>query len=262
MTRNNPLALVTGGSAGIGYELAAQCARNGYDVIITGAADRVYDSAARLGAATGAQVTAMQADLRTEEGVAAVWQAVVDDGRPLQIAMLNAGISIGGAGFLDTDLEAELGEIALNVTSQVRLAKPVTTHMVANHSGRILFTSSLSAWGPTPFETVYGPTRAFIYMFALGLRQELQEHGVVVTVLLPGATATEFHGRAGMQNTAYGPNDGKNDPAMVARIGYEGLMAGLDHVIGDTNPDESETRRWSVPDHVKAAEHDKNARPR
>ncbi|WNM26444.1 SDR family NAD(P)-dependent oxidoreductase [Demequina capsici] len=104
--------------------------------------------------------------------------------------------------------------------------------MADNHSGNILITSSLSALTPTPYESIYGPTRAFMYSFAQGLREEMREHGVNVTALLPGATATEFHDRAGMQNTAFGDNSRKTDPALVARLGVEALFEGEDHVVG------------------------------
>jgi hypothetical protein len=86
--------------------------------------------------------------------VEAVWKAVQDTGRPLAAAALNAGIVIGGA-FIDTALADELRMIAINATSQVHLAKRIVPGMVAAHSGRLLFTSSLSA--TTPYETVYGP---------------------------------------------------------------------------------------------------------
>ncbi|WP_081638028.1 SDR family NAD(P)-dependent oxidoreductase [Glutamicibacter mishrai] len=92
--------------------------------------------------------------------------------------------------------------------------------------------ASLSATTPTPYESIYGPTRSFMYSFAQSLREELREHGVSVTALLPGATATEFHDRAGMQQTKFGDNSWKNDPELVAKLGVEALFSGRDHVIG------------------------------
>lgn len=83
MTKERELALVTGGSAGIGFALAAECARDGYDVIITGASPRVHKASQRLSSTTGAQVTAVQSDLRTADGVDQVWAAVLDTHRPL-----------------------------------------------------------------------------------------------------------------------------------------------------------------------------------
>jgi uncharacterized protein len=160
-----------------------------------------------------------------------VWKAVQDTGRPLAAAALNAGTEIGGA-FTDTALEDELRMIAVNATSQVHVAKRIVPGMVAARSGSILFTSSLPATTQTPYETVYGPTRAFVYSFAQSLREELLGTGVTVTALLPGATDSEFRQRAGMGDTKFRDNSRKNSRALVAQKGYEALMAGRDHVIG------------------------------
>jgi short-subunit dehydrogenase len=227
---DRPLALVTGGSSGIGLELARQFAAHGFDLVIGGSSGRVDDAASSLRQA-GATVVPVKSDLATYDGVEAVWSAVQDTGRPLAAAALNAGIGIGGA-FIDTALEDELRMIAINATSQVHLAKRIVPGMVAAGSGRILFTSSLSATTPTPYETVYGPTRAFVYSFAQSLREELLGTGVTVTALLPGATDSEFHQRAGMGYTKFGDNSWKNSRVLVAQKGYEALMAGRDHVIG------------------------------
>ncbi|WP_280922556.1 SDR family NAD(P)-dependent oxidoreductase [Streptomyces iakyrus] len=119
-----------------------------------------------------------------------------ETGRPLDAAVLNAGRSIGGA-FLDTDLDDELSLLQLNMASVVHHAKHVTRHMAGNGRGRILITSSSSATLPTPCETVYGPSRAFTRMFALGLREELKEHGVSVRnadrCMCPGAGSARLH---------------------------------------------------------------------
>ena len=122
---------------------------------------------------------------------------------------------VGGA-FVDSSLDDELRMIALNVTSQVHLAKRVATAMAARGHGRIHITSSLSATTPTPYETVYAPTRAFTYSFAQSLREELRAHGVTVTALLPGATDSQFHANAGMGDTRCGDNSRKNDRRIVA----------------------------------------------
>lgn len=184
-----------------------------------------------------------------------------DTGRPLAAAALNAGIGIGGA-FIDTALEDELRMIAINATSQVHLAKRIVTAMVAARSGRILFTSSLSATTPTPYETVYGPTRAFVYSFAESLREELLGTGVTVTALLPGATDSEFHQRAGMGDTKFGDNSWKNSRELVARKGFEAMMAGRDHVIGgDRATWRAAVRNKFLPERVKAHRQAKMARP-
>jgi short-subunit dehydrogenase len=222
------LALVTGASAGIGLEIARNLAARGHDIVGVGSGARVAELATMI---DGGTVIPVQADLRTEEGVERVWAAVAELGKPLDVAALNAGRSLGGS-FLDTDIEAEKDLIALNITSQVLLAKHVVRAMAAQRHGRILITSSLSALTPTPYESIYGPTRAFMLSFAQGLREEMKEYGVTVTALLPGTTATDFHHTAGMDGTVFGSNEWKNDPALVAALGVEALFAGRDHVIG------------------------------
>jgi anti-anti-sigma factor len=110
---------------------------------------------------------------------------------------------------------------------------------------------------------IYGPTRAFVYSFAQSLRQELLDSGVTVTALLPGATATEFHERAGMGGTRFGDNSWKTDPELVARKGFDGLMAGRDHVIGgDRATWCAAVRQRILPERIKAAQFAKASRPR
>lgn len=252
------LALVTGASAGIGFQLARQLAGRGYDVVGVGASSRIYGLGERI---TGAEVIPVRADLVTAEGVDQVWAAVDRLGRQLDVACLNAGRSLGGA-FLDTDLDDELEMLALNVTGQVRLAKHVVRHMADRKAGRILITSSCSALTPTPYESIYGPTRSFMLSFAEGLREEMKEHGVGVTALLPGATATDFHHTAGMDSTKFGSNDWKNDPAIVAEQGLNALFADLDHVIGgDEATQQDAARNRTLSDPVKAAKFAESSRP-
>lgn len=254
----NKLALVTGASAGIGFEIARQLAERGHQIAGVGASDRIHELPNKL---PHTKVLPIQADLGTEDGVEHVWSQVEALGRPLDVAVLNAGKSLGGS-FLDTDLEDEKQMIALNITSQVLLAKHVVRKMADQRSGRILITTSMSALTPTPYESIYGPTRAFMFSFAQGLREEMKEYGVSVTALLPGATATDFHQTAGMGNTVFGSNDWKNDPALVARRGVDALFQGKDHVIGG----DTKTRRTALinkilPEAVKAHRFAKDSKP-
>lgn len=151
-------------------------------------------------------------------------------GRPLDAAAINAGVGVGGP-FLDNDLDRELQLIALNVTSTVALAKHVARDMAARGEGRILFTSSVVARMPAPFQAVYGASKAFVQSFGQALRNELKDTGVSVTTLLPGPTDTEFFERAGLDDTKVGQMD-KDDPAVVARQGFEALMDGEGNVMG------------------------------
>ncbi|MCJ2010996.1 SDR family NAD(P)-dependent oxidoreductase [Methylobacterium sp. J-076] len=253
MTSQRPLALVTGGSSGIGLELAKQFARNGFDVAITGSSDKVHDDAAEL-RDLGAEAYPHKADAATYEGVEGFWTFVMDLGRPVQAAALNVGIGQGGA-FVDNDLKDEFRLIA--ITGTVHLAKRVVQHMVPNGRGRILITSSVSATLPTPFETVYGPSKAFGFMFAESLREELRDTGVTVTALLLGATDSQFHKNAGMGTSAIDHGQ-KNDRTEVARQGFEALMNDVDHVVGgDTETKQQVVDNRRTPEPEKAARHAK-----
>jgi short-subunit dehydrogenase len=142
---------------------------------------------------------------------------------------LNAGVGVGGA-FTDSDLAAELRIVALNCGSTVHLAKRVVPTMVGRGQGRVLLTSSIASLAPQPFQAVYGASKAFVQSFALALREELRDTGVTVTALLPGPTDTEFFEGPGFAGTRLGETSAKDDPAQVARQGFEGLMDGEEQV--------------------------------
>lgn len=258
MTATRPLALVTGGSSGIGFELAKQFAQNGFDVVISGSSDKVEKSSQEI-KKLGVECFAYQADAATYEGVQGLWDFVVSLDRPLEAAALNVGIGQGGA-FIDNKLEDDFKLIAINITGTVHMAKRVAQHMVANGKGRILITSSISATQPTPYETVYGPSKAFGFSFAESLREELRDTGVTVTALLPGATDSDFHKNAGMGNSAIGESK-KNDKTEVARQGFEALMNDVDHIVGgDEETKQKAVENRTTPEVVKAQRHAKNAR--
>ena len=250
---HRPLAFVTGASSGIGLELALEFARNGYDVAISGSSAQIFEAATSI-EALGASAYPHRADAASAEGVDSFWQFIIELVRPVDAAALNVGIGLGGA-FIDTALEDDLRVIAINISGTVRMAKHVARHMAAQGRGRILITSSVSATLPTPFETVYGPSKAFGFMFAESLREELKEKGVSVTALLPGATDSRFHKNAGMASSAIDQGH-KNDKTLVARQGYEALMNGLDHVVGgDEETKRAVEENRVTPEPVKAARH-------
>ena len=128
------LALVTGGSSGIGFELAGVFARNGYDVVIAAEDDDVYAAADKLSGG-GATVRAVQVDLRKPENVGKLYRDATSMGRPLDAAALNSGTGRGGK-FVGGDLEADLNIVDLNVRSTVQLAKFVLTDMAERAPAR------------------------------------------------------------------------------------------------------------------------------
>lgn len=225
----HPLAVVTGASNGIGYELAKQFAQHGFDLLVTATGDSINEAALAFNQ-FGVKVETVQADLATYDGVETLYYKIQSMKRPVEAIAINAGVGVGGDFAHETDLEDELNLLNLNVVSSVHLAKRVVRDMAARGKGRILFTSSIAALMPGPFEAVYAASKAFIQSFAEGIRNELKDIGVTVTSLLPGPTDTNFFHRAGMDDTKAG-SEKKDDPAEVAKQGFEALMAGKDSII-------------------------------
>jgi short-subunit dehydrogenase len=253
------LAVVTGASSGIGLALARQLVDRGYDLVVAAEDDELHPAAEALRSG-GRQVTAVQVDLATAEGVTALYLAANEGGRPLDIVALNAGIGVGGP-FFETDLEDDLRLVDLNCRSTVHLAKLVVRDMVARGHGRILVTSSIAAKAPGPWHSTYAASKAFVHSFAEGIRHELKDTGVTVTSLMPGPTETEFFERAEMEDTEVGQEE-KDDPAEVARQGFEALMAGEQKVVGGSFKNKVQVAAGKlIPDSKKAAMHRKMAEP-
>ncbi len=255
------LAVVTGASSGIGYWLAKDLAGRGYDLVVCSAGDRLGKAVGDF-KSSGVEVYKVQADLASLKGVDSLWKAVLELGRPVDVACINAGVGVGGL-FAETDLAEELNMVNLNCTGTVHLAKYVVKHMVELNAGKILFTASIAGEMVAPREAVYAATKAFVLSFAHSLRYELRDSGVSVTALQPGPTDTDFFHRAGMDDTKVGREGKKeSEPKDVAKQGVDALMAGDDHVYSASLTTKMEGMLANVvPGTVKGAMHEKMAKP-
>ena len=221
-----PLAVVTGASSGIGFELAKLAAQNGFDLVIAADRPEIVEAAQAL-RQLGARVDEIRVDLSTVAGVDALVDLV--GGRPVDALMANAGHGLG-KGFLDEDFDQARHVVDTNITGTIYLAHRIGRQMRARDRGRILFTGSIAGLMPGSFQAVYNGTKAFVDSFAWALRNELKDTGVTVSCLLPGATETEFFHRAGLDDTKVGQAK-KDDPADVAKTGFDAMMKGEGDVV-------------------------------
>jgi uncharacterized protein len=231
MPQGRPLALVTGASTGIGFELAKLFAEDGYDLIVAADEDAIHASADKL-AACGTEVRAVQVDLRKPDDVERLYNSAIEGGRRLDAAALNAGT--GGAGpFVDRNLDDDLNIVDLNVRSTTHLAKLVLRDMARRGSGKMLFTSSVASTMPGSLQTVYNASKSFIQSFAQALQDELRDTDITVTSLMPGPTETNFFKRSDMLDTLVGRMP-KDDAGKVAKQGYVALMSGERKVVASS----------------------------
>lgn len=252
------LAIITGASTGIGFELAHLAADAGYDLIVA-ADEPLIDAAASDLRAKSVAVESVQADLATLEGVDRLLDAA--NGRQIDLLCANAGTATGGP-FLEQGVATWRHAVDTNVTGTLYLIQKVLKDMVARDDGRILVTGSIAGYIPGAFNAVYNGTKALIDNVTEALRNEIKDaKGVTLTTLMPGATDTEFFARADMLDTDVGEDPNKADPAKVARDGWDALMAGKGHVVSGWKNKAQVAAAGLVPQSVLAEQHRKMAEP-
>ena len=225
-TTSKQFAVVTGGSSGIGFFLAKQFLENDYDVLI--AADTGVDKAAAE-LQGGGRVESLTVDLSTRRGVQTLYDRIRQSGRRVDALAANAGIGLGKS-FFDQDREDWVKVVDTNVIGTLDLLHLVGRDMRGVGQGRILITSSIASQMPGTFNAVYNATKAFLQSFSFAIRNELKDSGVTVTALLPGPTETDFFERGDLGDTKVGAAE-KDDPAAVAKTGFDALMAGRGDVV-------------------------------
>jgi short-subunit dehydrogenase len=222
----NGFAVVTGASTGIGLELARCCAKDGYDLLIVADEPEINEAAEQI-KRFATNVETLEADLSTTEGVDKLYAKIGD--RPVAALLANAGRGLG-KGFLDQDFDKVRHVVDTNITGTIYLVHKIGNDMRRRGGGKILITGSIAGFMPGSFQAVYNGTKAFIDSFSEAIREELKDTRITVTCLMPGATETEFFKRADLMDTKIGQKE-KDDPAEVAKVGYEAMKSGDDSVI-------------------------------
>jgi short-subunit dehydrogenase len=256
MAIRRKLAVVTGASTGIGFELAKRCVDEGYDVLMAADEPQILDAAASL-RGSGKHVEALEVDLSTTAGVDELYEAI--KGRPVDALLANAGRGLGRA-FLDQDFGRARLVIDTNITGTVYLIHKVGNEMRRRNAGRILITGSIAGFIPGSFQAIYNGTKAFLNSFSFALREELRDANVTVTCLMPGATDTEFFERADMMDTDVGTTK-KDEAADVAKTGFDAMLRGDGDVVAGLKNKIQAAVANVTPAPVLAKQHRKMAAP-
>lgn len=220
-----PVALVTGASAGLGEQFARLFARDGHDVVLVArSAARLEPIAERLRIH---KITpyVIAADLSVPGAGTALYEAVKAKGLEVSSLVNNAGYGSTGD-FLAQPLQQELEMVQLNCTSLLELCHLFGADMKARGKGKILNIASTAAFQPGPYMATYYATKAFVLSFSEALAHELEGTGVTVTCHCPGATATQFAGRAGNDASRLFQRPGIAKAEDVAAHAYEAMLQG------------------------------------
>jgi len=224
----NKTALITGASSGIGYELARCFARDRTNLVLVARDEpKLQKIAEELRAGSGITVKVIRADLARAVAPAEVYRETQKEGITVDYLVNNAGFGLLGF-FLETDLQAELDMMQVNMTSLVHLTKLYLQDMRKQGSGGVLNVASTAAFQPGPLMCIYYASKAFVLSFTEAIANELHGTGIIVTALCPGPTATDFQRRANIEGIRLVKSKLLRSMTSqeVAEIGYRGFLNG------------------------------------
>ncbi|MFL6160228.1 MAG: SDR family NAD(P)-dependent oxidoreductase [Marmoricola sp.] len=185
-------ALITGGTAGIGLEIARQLAGRGTNIVLVARNEtRLGEVALELTTEYGVQTEVIAADLADRASLATVEARLADASRPVDLLVNNAGFGLKGR-FLENSVEAEQAHLDVLVTAPMRLTHAALGPMVGRGAGQVVNVSSVAGYLP---RGTYSAAKAYITRFSEWAHNEYGPQGVHVMALCPGFVRTEFHER-------------------------------------------------------------------
>lgn len=189
-SKPQPIALVTGASAGFGRAISERFLRDGYRVI---AAARRMEPLRELRRKYGDAVLPVTLDVRDEQAVAALRESLPQAWRDIDVLVNNAGLALGKEKAHEADFQDWRTMIDTNVTGLALVTHAFLPGMVARKRGLVINIGSVAGKYPYPGGNVYGATKAFVAQFSRNLRADLTGTGVRVTDVQPGLVGeTEF----------------------------------------------------------------------
>lgn len=224
-----PTALITGASTGIGRDLAFECARAGYDLIVVARNHQQPETLAEeVRARTEHSVRTIVKDLAEARAAEEIFDELA--GTTVEMLINNAGVGMRGM-FHELPAQKEMAMLYLNVNTLTLLTRLFLPGMVERRKGWVMNVASTAAFQSGPLMAIYYATRAYVLSLSVALHEEVKEFGVVISALCPGATDTEFSNRAEMAGTKLFQGANRMHSSDVARIGFAGMQAGEAVVI-------------------------------
>jgi uncharacterized protein len=260
VNKRKEYALVTGGTSGIGYEIAKLLAKDGYNlVLVARSSDRLLEASDEF-QEYGVDVLLLDKDLFDPSAPREVYHELKSQGILVEVLINNAAQGQRGL-FHQVPLERHLEIIQLNITSLVALTKLFLDDMVKRKHGRILNLASVVSKTPAPEFSIYAASKAFVLSFSEAIAKEFQGTGITVTALLPGRTDTDFFSKADMMDTKEYQDHELGNPEEVAKDGYNALMSGESRIISGVKNKAMVGMMNTMPDSSNAEKMQKNMQP-
>ena len=221
-----PLALVTGGSSGIGADLARELARDGYDLVLVARREAPMRALATELAELGARVTVIAANLSVYDAACRLVAHLEARGlADVDVLVSNAGFG-DYASFAAAEPTRLSEMMRLNVIASTELIRALLPAMLRRRRGRIMIVAAVAGFAPGPGAAVYHGTKAFLLMFGQALAAELRGTGLTATTVCPGRTQSGFASAAGREDTPAQRSAQTMESATVARLAYRALKDG------------------------------------
>ncbi len=220
-------ALVTGASSGIGKEIALLLGQRGYHLVLVARREEALRS---LSEELPYGATVLPMDLSETGAAKRLFSQCQKLGLEIEVLVNNAGF-----GKLSHHLDVEVEQLeemnSLNMACLSSLCRLFADPMRERGQGAILNVGSVAAYMPIPGMGNYAATKAFVASLTWALHHELSQHGVLVSLLNPGPTATEFGQRAKPDGDFFKGKPGVISARDVAEAGLQGLFSGQPEVI-------------------------------
>ena len=221
---DNDYVLITGGSSGIGYELAKLFKKDGYNLMLV-ARDKkkLKDISDKLNNKKDKIIT-LDIDLSKEDEIDKLIKYINDNKININILVNNAGIgSFGDFSEIDWDIEDKL--IDINIKALTKLTKYFLPKMMEKKSGGILNVASTAAFTSGPRMATYYASKAYVLNLTEAIYEETKDYGIKISCLCPGPVRTSFQSKAGI-NKSEKAKKYLMDANIVAKVGYDEFKKG------------------------------------